>query len=76
MKCPNDKTTELIEFPNPLMVPPTMEAEEVLNDTVEVGILKTNKFYQVIHRACPVCGYHETEEITEEEFANYGKEKK
>ena len=58
------ETTEMIEFKTPLLVPPTEDAEEVLQECAEPN----KKFYQAIIKACPVCGYFETVEITEKQF--------
>lgn len=70
MECPN-KCGELIEFQKPLCVAPTedaMEALELASLTELEKKLQPSHFYQAIHRACPVCGYHESEWLTEEQF--------
>lgn len=68
-QCPN-KCGEMIELKKPGLIPPTEDALDVLQDSMNRGVEGDKCFYVAIDRVCPVCGYVETRELTEEQFTN------
>jgi len=69
MKCPN-KCGELIELKKPALIPPTEDALDILQDSLNREAFKDadKSFYQAIDRICPTCGYYEVRDLTEQEF--------